>query len=73
VAELLGGLGLILPALTNILPVLTAWAAVGIAAVMLLAAVFHFNRKENQNIIFNLVLFALAAFVAYGRFVLEPL
>ena len=69
-SEILGGVGLILPAVTRILPVLTAWAATGLAVVMVLAAVFHLTRREYQNIIFNLILFALAAFVAYGRFVL---
>jgi hypothetical protein len=35
---------------------------------MVLAAIFHFTRKEYPNIVFNLILGALAAFVAYGRF-----
>jgi uncharacterized membrane protein YphA (DoxX/SURF4 family) len=39
-AELAGALGLILPALTKILPVLTTWAAVGLATIMVLE---HFN------------------------------
>lgn len=73
VAEILGGLGLILPALTNILPVLTPVAAVGLAIIMLLAMVFHFRRGERQAIVVNLVLGLLAAFIAYGRFVLVPL
>jgi uncharacterized membrane protein YphA (DoxX/SURF4 family) len=68
--EILGGIGLILPAATRILPALTAWAATGLAVIMILAALFHLLRREYRNIIFNLVLFALAAFVAYGRFVL---
>ncbi len=72
VAEILGGIGLILPALTNILPVLTPLAGVGLALIMLLAAIFHFRRGETQGIIINIVLGALAAFIAYGRFVLVP-
>jgi uncharacterized membrane protein len=72
-AEILGGVGLVLPALTNILPVLTPLAAVGLTIVMILAAIFHFRRGENSAIVVNLVLGALAAFVAYGRFVLVPL
>lgn len=71
-SEFLGGLGLILPAVTGILPVLTAWAAVGLVLIMALAALFHFQRGEYPNIVFNLILLALAAFVAYGRFALEP-
>jgi len=32
-----------------------------------------YPRKEYGNIVFNLILLALAAFVAYGRFVVVPL
>lgn len=73
VAELLGGLGLILPALTGILRWLTPTAATALAVVMLLATGFHIRRKETQFAAFTFVLTLLAAFVAYGRFVLEPL
>src|SRR5215203_1302828 len=72
-AEILGGLGLVLPALTNILPVLTPIAGVGLALIMLLAAIFHVRRGEYQAVIINLVLGLLAAFIAYGRFFLVPL
>lgn len=67
ISELLGGLGLILPWLTGILPWLTPLAAAGLALIMIFAIVFHAGRRESSAIIFNLVLFALAAFVAYGR------
>jgi hypothetical protein len=40
---------------------------------MLLASGFHFMRREYSAVAFNLVLFALAAFVAYGRFAIVPL
>lgn len=73
VSELLGGLGLVLPALTGILTWLTPLAAAALALVMLLAAGFHASRREFPAIGFNLVLLLLAAFVAYGRFVLLPL
>jgi uncharacterized membrane protein YphA (DoxX/SURF4 family) len=73
VSELLGGLGLLLPALTHILPWLTPLAAVGLAVIMLLAIIFHIRRGEGQAVIINIVLLALIAFVAYGRFVLMPL
>lgn len=66
-AEIAGGLGVILPMLTGILPWLTPLAAALLAVVMLLAALFHLPRKEYQSIVFNLVLLALAAFVAWGR------
>jgi uncharacterized membrane protein YphA (DoxX/SURF4 family) len=73
VAEVLAGVGLVLPALTSILPWLTPLAAAGLALVMLGAVIFHAQRREYPNIAFNLVLLAIVAFVAYGRFVAVPL
>jgi uncharacterized membrane protein len=68
VVELLGGLGLILPAATGMAPILTPLAATGLAIVMVLAAAMHIRRKEPSGVVVNAVLFALAAFVAWGRF-----
>ena len=68
VAELLGGLGLILPAATGIAPILTPIAATCLAVVMVLAAITHIRRKEPSGVAVNAVLFLLAAFVAWGRF-----
>ncbi len=68
VVEILGALGLILPAALDIAPILTPLAAAGLAVTMLLAAFVHARRGEKQNIVVNLVLFALAAFVAVMRF-----
>jgi hypothetical protein len=68
VVELLGAIGLILPAATGIAPVLTPIAATGLALTMVLAAATHIRRKEPSGVAFNAVLFALAVFVAWGRF-----
>jgi uncharacterized membrane protein len=68
VAELLGGLGLILPAATGIAPALTPIAATCLAVVMVLAAITHIRRKEPSGVAINTVLFMLSAFVAWGRF-----
>lgn len=67
-AEVLGALGLTLPGALDIAPALVAWAALGLALVMAGATVVHARRKENQMIPVNLVLLALAAVVAVGRF-----
>jgi uncharacterized membrane protein YphA (DoxX/SURF4 family) len=67
VAELLGGLGLILPYALGIAPILTPIAAIGIGIIMILAAGFHIKRKENQAIGMNIIFLALAIFVAIGR------
>jgi uncharacterized membrane protein YphA (DoxX/SURF4 family) len=66
--EVLGALGLILPAVLDIAPVLVPIAAVGLALVMAGAAVVHARRKETPMVVANLVLLALAVFVAWGRF-----
>jgi len=68
VAELAGAVGLILPALTRVKPALTAWAAVGLATIMLLASLFHISRGEMDKLPAPLVLGAIAAFIAWGRF-----
>ena len=66
--EVLGALGLVLPAATGIAPILTPLAAVGLALVMVGAAITHARRGESQMIVVNVVLLLLAAFVAWGRF-----
>ena len=68
IAELLGAIGLILPAATGILPILTPIAAVGLAIIMILASVFHLRRKEYSGIAFNVVLLIVMLVVAVGRF-----
>jgi uncharacterized membrane protein len=67
VSELLIGLGLILPQATGILPVLTPVAAIALGLVMVLAAVDHARSKEMKEVVVNVVILGLAAFVAYGR------
>ena len=73
VSELLGGIGLVLPSLTRIRPLLTPLAALGIMTIMLFAMVFHISRQEWQTLPVNLVFGALAAFVAWGRYRLVPI
>lgn len=72
-AEILGGLGLVLPSLTKIQPGFTVWAALGLVVVMVLAAFWHIGREEYQNVVTNVVLGGLLAFVAYGRWRLAPI
>ncbi len=73
VAELLGGIGLILPAITGIQSWLTIAAALGLVLVMVSASIFHASRREYQNIGMNIVLLLLAAFIVLGRWALAPL
>jgi uncharacterized membrane protein YphA (DoxX/SURF4 family) len=73
IAEFLGGVGLILPAITGVKLKLTPWAAIGLTLVMILAAGFHIARGEYNFVLLNLVLGAVAAFIAYGRLVVKPI
>ena len=68
VAEVLGALGLILPAVTGIAPVLTPIAASGLAVVMVGAVSIHIRRREQSAAVVTAVLFVLAVVVAWGRF-----
>ena len=69
----LGAISLILPAATGIMTWLTPWSATLLALMMLMAAGLHVACREKPNTLVSLILFALAAFVAYGRWVIAPL
>src|SRR6266496_2593858 len=66
--EILGAVGLILPALLDIAPVLVPLAALGLATIMVGAAIVTFRRQDFKHMLLNLTYLALAAFVAWGRF-----
>jgi uncharacterized membrane protein len=72
-AEILGGIGLILPGLTRIRPDLTVWAAAGLIVIMVLAFGWHVTRSEYPNMVFNAILAGSLGFVAYGRWRLHPI
>ena len=67
ISELLGGLGLLIPSIFRFKPFLTVWAALGLALVMLLAAIFHATRGEFPAIGINIVIMGLFLFIAWGR------
>jgi uncharacterized membrane protein len=67
-AEVAGALGLILPALTGTATFLVPAAATGLVLVMIGAVVTHLKRGEAQMAVVNVVLGALALFVAVGRY-----
>ena len=67
VAEVLAAVGLTLPGLTRVLPVLVAWAAGGVMVVTASATLFHLARQEMGSAAVTLVLFGMAAFVATHR------
>lgn len=67
-AEVLGGLGVILPWATHILPVLTPIAAVGLAVLQVGAIRTHLQRGERQVLPVNGVLLVIAVVLAIVRF-----
>lgn len=73
IAEVLGGIGVILPAATRIKPDLTKLAALGLAAIMVLAFGLHAYRGEFSVLPVNVILFALAALVIWGRINKAPI
>jgi hypothetical protein len=73
VAELLGGIGLILPGLLRIRPGLTPLAALGLVIIMIGATVVTLMGGDVLPALMPFVVGLLAAFVAYGRWRLVPL
>ncbi|GAB1819459.1 DoxX family protein [Herbidospora sp. RD11066] len=71
--EAVGALGLILPGVTGIAPVLVPLAATGLAIAMLGAVIVHVRRSEIPQAAPAIVLLVLSAFVAWGRFGPYPL
>jgi uncharacterized membrane protein len=67
--EILGAIGLIVPVLTGIAPILTPIAAACLAVSQAVAFSLHVRRKETKSALpTNGVLFVAAVFVAVTRF-----
>jgi uncharacterized membrane protein YphA (DoxX/SURF4 family) len=71
--ELLGAVGLVLPALTRIRPSLTPLAALGLGTVMVLATLYNLLHLRWAPVAFNIVLGSIAAFIAWGRTQRKPI
>ena len=66
--EILAAVGLVVPALLDVVPVLVPLASTGLALLMVGALIVHLRRRESPALVVNLALIALAGFVAWGRF-----
>ena len=66
---LLTALGLVLPVTSGFLP----WTASATALLMMIATGFHLRCRETPKVWVTLILFGLAAFLAYGRYFLYRL
>jgi uncharacterized membrane protein YphA (DoxX/SURF4 family) len=73
VCEVLGGIGLILPALLHIKPGLTPLAASGLVVIMIGATTITLMGGMVATALLPLATGLLAAFVAYGRWRLAPI
>lgn len=65
--EILGAIGIIVPALINIYPALTGVAAVCMGLVLVGAVIIHVKQKEYKILPVIILLLILAATVAYVR------
>ncbi|MEU1737357.1 DoxX family protein [Streptosporangium sp. NPDC020145] len=66
--EFLAAVGLVLPAVLGIVPVLVPVTALCWILLMIGAAITHGRRGESAFVVVNLVYLAVAAFIAWGRF-----
>ena len=68
-AELAGAIGILVPALTRIQPLLTPLAALGFAIIQILAVPVHISQGDIAMVgPVNAILLALALFVVWGRY-----
>jgi hypothetical protein len=66
--ELLGAIGLIIPAVLGIAPVLVPLAATGAALLFTGAVITRLRIGEKLPVLVDLTYFAIAVFIAWGRF-----
>ena len=66
-AEVLGAVGVVLPLATGVAPGLVPWAALGLASVVVAAAVAHTEQGDYRPLAVHAVLLAAAVVVVYGR------
>jgi len=66
--EIVGAVGLVLPAALDIAPILVPLAAVGLVAMVIGAIIAQLRRHDTHAMVANLSLIALAGFLVWGRF-----
>ncbi len=70
--KLLGAIGLVVPAALGVVPLLVPLAACGLMLFMAGAATTRFRRNEWGYMFGDVVFLAAFAFLAWGRFDLQP-
>ncbi len=72
VVEILGGIGLVLPGLVGVAPILVPVAASCMALYMAGAITERLRRAEYKELLGDLLFLAAMIFIAWGRFAIEP-
>jgi hypothetical protein len=67
-----GGLALILPGATNVLPTITPIAAAALAVQSILISALYIHYGDSSPLVYSVAMALMAAFIAYGRFALKP-
>jgi hypothetical protein len=67
ISEVLGAIGILLPMLLNILPLLTIVSAIGFALIMIPAIIISYKDREYKKVAVNATIFLVCIFIAYGR------
>lgn len=70
--KMVGAVGLVLPPAVGVATVLTPLAASGLTLLMAGAVTTRFRRNEWTYLVGDVLFLALLAFLAWGRFSLEP-
>ena len=70
---ILAGVCLVVPAVTKVMPVLTPIAAAGMAVHSVVLTALYLYFGDRAPIGFTIAMTIMAVFVAYGRFVAEPI
>ena len=68
----IGTLGLILPGLPGSAVWIIPAMAVVMSVMLLVSIFFHVKLRDKPQVFVSVILFAFAAFIAYGRWVLAP-
>lgn len=67
------GLGLIVPGALNVVPSITAVAALGVVAHSALISGLYLRYGDSAPLPYSVAMAIMAAFIVYGRFALRPL
>ncbi|HZE37343.1 MAG TPA: DoxX family protein [Stackebrandtia sp.] len=70
--EIVGAVGVVVPRLVGIAPILVPLAATGLGAIMIGAAIVELRRGERAHALLNVFYLALTVFLAVGRFAVAP-